>query len=282
MISPLFWPFSIFNLQDLIEIGLIASSFFYISLWFSKDKEKPLLQWLYSYTTLFLVADYTHMATLATGLVIFAPVTFIALFLIHKETLQKNFISLQSIKHPNTTSSFWPDIVVQMTLMNANSNKEVLCLVEKNDSVLCCIEPNETIQATISKEILLFITSNPLFRPEKLLIMSNNGILLGINKTWKKNSLEAWFTSEVQEQAQWIQEGIFFTTKTDALLFKYNNGTRNYTIINGGKIQQNVSSQHVIRELYRHQNINPISNKEQGGLYGTSTSNTQDTKQTMP
>ena len=243
--------------------------FLYVSFWFKKDIKKPLLIWFYGYTTLFLITDYLEMITLSTALLTFAPITAIILVLIHKETLQKNFIALHTVRATTNNHAHWIEELLQATLIASNKTIGTTCLIEKNDSMLGFTDKiSKPLNAPISKELITLITTSPLYQEHQLMIINKEGKLLTINDTWKKNSIDLWLTQDAQEQEQWIQDGIFFTTKTDAFLFKHDPLTRTYSTIHEGAVTTHVTAQELLKKLQHHVSIIITPRNVAGVYYG--------------
>ena len=270
MIPQTLWSLSIFCWQDIAEIVMIFIGFLYISYWFKKDTKKPLLSWLYGYTLLFLITDYVHMTTLATALITFAPLTFIILILIHKETLQKNFIALHAIRTPKEHETYWPEELVQATLAASNKNIGMTCIIEKNDAMAGFTDKAlESLNVPISKDILQLLTTSPLYKEDQLIVINQDGKIVSVNDSWKKNSIDLWLTKELQEQDEWIQDAIFFTTKTDAYMFKHDPISRTYTTIHKGKVVTHVTAQMLLHQFFSHVGLNTMPHKTKGVFYGT-------------
>ncbi len=269
MLQQALWSLHIFCWQDYIEILSIFAGFFYISLWFKKDTNKPLLAWFYGYTTFFLLTDFFHMTTLSTALITFAPLIFIVLVLIHKETLQKNFIALHAVRATTENKNNWLEELIQATLTVSNKNIGMTCVIEKNDALISFTHKTiEPLNAPVSKELVTFLGLSPLYKEDLLLIINQDGKILSINDTWKKNSIDLWLTQEVQEQEQWVQDGIFFTTKTDAFIFKHDPISRTYTTLHKGKITTHITAQNLLVHLSLHCNIDFTPQKIGGVFYG--------------
>ncbi len=271
MIKEILWPFSIFCWQDIAEILIIFFTILYISYWFKKDKEKPLVLYLYSYLFIFFITDFFQMETINFILLILSPIALSILILMHKETLQKNFIALHTINGNHQINHVdWPEILIQATLFASNKNISLMCIIENNDSLVGFTKKTiHSLEAPISKDLLEALTTSTFYNQDNFITINQNGKIISINDSWEKSSIDSWLSKEIKEKDQWIQDGIFFTTKTDAFIYRHNPSSRNYTIIHKGKLKINITTELVLQEIRQYINAPIIPNKPKGTVYGS-------------
>lgn len=246
---PLWWHFDLYRWQDVIEIISISTIFYYLSVWLSQDKQKPLLLIFYGYCTALLIADYAQLTILSTLLLLFLPITCTVFLIIHHTTLQKNFISLHALTPLQKPTADWIETLIRAGLTAASDNKSFSCLIEKKQSGETVLTSSYTLNAPLSPQLLRVITTSTLYNPDHMLWIDNHTRVHAFNTTWKKTSVTEWLTQEVQEQEPWLQDALFFTTKTDALFIKLIPTTRTFTLIAHGKIIQNALAQHAFSTM---------------------------------
>ncbi len=245
----------IFSIKDFVEILIISGGLYYFSLWLKADKQKPLLFSFYGYCLIFFTTHYTNLTVINTLLIGLFPVTILSSILMHQTTLQKNFISLYKIRPTETSSNRnWIDTLMQVSLIALSNNKRFYCIIERNDPLETIIQTPIALSSILTEELFtLFMHSNQ-FDPYKFLWMNNQGIIKGINNSWKKNSVETWLAQEVQEQEELIQDALFFSTKSDLLFICADPITRTFKIIHNGSLQENISTSLAFIELKHYFN----------------------------
>lgn len=249
--SQLWWQLYIFRWQDTLEILLFSGGIFYLSLWLKQDSEKPLLGIFYGYCTVFLASYHLQLFTLSTALLTFAPITVAVCLLLHQSTLQKNFIALHNIT-PATTTIDWLELVVRSALVALGDNKPITGIIEKKQALDTLLTSPYPFDCPLSEGLFHILINSQVFDTNALVWIDNSGRLRAINAEWKKNSVDEWLAQEVKEQEQWLQDALFFTTKTDALFFKLNPATRTFTLIAQGKILQRVSAHSALRTIKKY------------------------------
>lgn len=270
MIKEILWSLSILCWQDIGEIFIIFSGIMYLTYWFKKDTQKPLLFCLYSYIFLFLATDFFLMTTINSILFILAPIALSLLIALHKETLQKNFIALHAINTKKSEELNWPEILLQATLFASNKNIRITCIIEKNNSLIGFTKKSATpLEAPITKDLLEAITTSSFYNQDQFITINQNGKIISINDSWEKTSIDFWLTKELQQEEQWIQDGIFFTQKTDAFMYRHNPLLRTYSVITQGKLIKDVTTDILLQQIFEHINM-PLTKAttHKGKFYG--------------
>lgn len=245
----------IFNWKDCLEIILISGVFYYFSLWLKTDKQKSLLFSFYGYCIAFFGTHYLGLTTVNTLLIAFFPVAILGFILVHQTTLQKNFVALHKISHPTSPSyEHWADTLLRVALIALSNNKRFYIALEKSDPLETIIQSPICLNSLLTEELFTLCMHSDQFDSYKFLWLNDQGILKGINSSWKKNSVETWLAKEVQEQEEIIQDALFFSTKTDLLFLSSNPTTRTFTLVCHGSLKENLSTSLVLMELKQYFN----------------------------
>lgn len=250
-----FLTFSYLNWRDFVEIFFLATVIYYFSLWLKKDKQKNLIYPFFSYCALLLLSHYLHLQTVSTILFISIPIVILIFITIHQETLQKNFILLRKFKYPNSAISDWPEELIKISLNALNKNKEIIFVIEKHDSLDTIINSPFKFHADLQKDILDILIDKHICSPNYFIWLTHEGKLTAINGTWNFNLDQNWINSDLQLMHKWKQDGIFVTSKTDALIFRINPTTRTFDIVIQGKLLESIAPQDMLIILKRNLNI---------------------------
>jgi hypothetical protein len=249
--SSFWWNLYIFRWQDIVEVLAFSGGIFYLSKWLRKDTSTPLLGMFYGYCALFLTAYHFQLLTLSTVLLTFAPIMIAVCLMLHQSTLQKNFIALHAIT-PTEEISDWVDLVVRSSLVAVGENKPITAIIEKTQALDTLLSSTYPFDCPLSEGLFQVLISSKTFCANDILWISNSGKLRAINSQWKKSSVDEWLAQEVKEQEQWLQDALFFTTKTDALFFKLHPKTRTFTLVAQGKILQHASAHAALRMIKKY------------------------------
>lgn len=233
---------SLYGWKDICEVLFFSSIIYYFSAWLKRDRQKPLLLYFYMYCTLITVTYYSNFFTITTLLITGAPVALVLFIVVHQETLQRNFISLHNIT-PQKDYGDWVEYMIRSCLVAVGNNKPIHALIEKRNNLASFLHISHRFETIITQGLLDVLIQSSAFDSEKIIIMKDNGTLVGINGTWKKSSVDAWLAAEVKEQEQWVQDALFFTSKSDALYFAIDPATRTFTLFAQGKLLETVSAQ---------------------------------------
>ncbi len=233
--NSLFWStLHIFRWRDLVEIIILGTLFYYFCLWLKQDSQKPLLLTFYSYLSILTVAHFAHLPTLLFLLISCFPVLLVCFIIIHQSTLQKNFIALHAIS-PKTTAAHrnYEELIIQSLLIAASDGKSVSCIIEKKNTLISFLHTQYLFNAPLSQTLLDALLESTAFDQTKLLWFNTQALLIGMNCEWTKSSVEEWLTTP-QEHPQWLQDALFYTTKTDCLFLRIDAKTRTFTCIADG------------------------------------------------
>lgn len=230
--------FGIVSFKDGIEIVVFSVVMYYFLLWLHKDQQKNLLAIVYSYYGIGISAHYCSLTTISTLLWYTAPGALLVFIILHQETLQRNFIMLKRITKPVQEPTQWIDELMKLCLNALNNKKELICVIERTDSLRDLLETPGTFYADIKKETIELLLEKQVCNQQKFVWLNQEGKLLAINAHWKVHLHKEWISDDGQALAQWKQDALFITSKTDALLFKINILSRSFDIINNGVLHE--------------------------------------------
>lgn len=240
---PFWWHLDLYRWQDGVEIILLSSIVYYLVRWLSQDKQKPLLGVLYGYCALLYASDYWYLATINALLLLFLPILCAVFLLIHRDTLQKNFVALHALTPSQKPSSDWIETVVRGALLIAGDNRPFSCAIEKKEALNTLLVAPHHVEAPLSLELFHLLRSSTLYHAEHLVWIDTHAHLASYNCSWQKNSVTDWLLQEPHTQEPWLREALFFTTKVDALILHLTPETRTFTLIAHGKIIEKAGAQ---------------------------------------
>lgn len=251
----------IFSWKDLVEVAFFVSAFYYFSTWLSKDKSKNLVLWFYGYSSLLILTHFTKLTNVNQFLIAAFPAAIMLFFMLHQRELQKNFVTFQNIK-PKFKNLDWIDIILRAAVTAMDNNKQFLCLIEGKDSLKGFINTSLRADSELNESLIDVLIKSPLFSQEKIVWVSN-GKLLAINAEWDLESKKVW-VAEKSKLEEWKQNGILFSSKTDAIIFKAYPGKRCFDIIAKGKISECVTVNNGLSIInqYVRKNYSQIYKKE--------------------
>ena len=241
---------TLFSIKDCIEIALCSLAIYYFSLWLKQDRQKNLLFSFYGYSAIVFGCYYASLPTLTLFLFITAPLAIMLFILFHQELLQRNFIALATINAtPSEHESDWLETVIRACLVAINNNKTVYGVIEHRDSLASMLTTTMPLYADIQKNVLAMTLESSSYDQEKLLWLTAQGKLLGINTHWNSSPSDIVASNGVTMLALWQQEALFFTHKTDAIVFSINPTSRTFTLIAQGKIVEHVNAAHALTTI---------------------------------
>lgn len=232
---------NLFYWRDIVEIIFFATIIYHASVWMSKDRQKNLLGYFYSYLIVLLTAYHFNIPTLYSVLLIAFPVACMIFIIAHQDILQRNFVALRAITpavRPETGD--WLETLMRSFLVAGSDNKEIICVVENNDSLENLITTEHLLNVGIKKNILELIIASALFDSKKMLWITAHGSIRGMNAHWQDT------------QENWPQQAVYITAKTDAVVFAIVPSSRTFTIIANGQTYSNISALHAISTIKKY------------------------------
>lgn len=245
--------FSFFGWRDILEISFFSSLFYYFSLWLSTDIKKNLVFMFYGYWAITFAAYFLQLTSIAHFLYMYAPVACLLFIIVHQEFLQRNFITLKNIIPATQQSpSDWITLLMRICLQTINKNKEIIILIEQKDSLQTLLTVPFSLETQLDETFLALLIDSPSYDQTKFIWLTNQGQLIGINATWKRNIHQEWFDKQVQRSEPWKQDALAITHKTDALFLGIDPLSRTFTLINQGKLidqLQGVTTVRLIKKI---------------------------------
>jgi hypothetical protein len=241
---------NLFSIRDLIEIWLCATAIYYFSLWLKQDRQKNLLFSFYLYCALICGSYYAGLETVYLLLLISTPFAIMVFSIVHQDILQKNFIALARLSaRPEEKEPDWLETLVRACLVGINQNKTIYGVIENKNSLAGILSSDMALHTNVQKNILAMAIDSVYYNQEKMIWLTAQGKLLGINAQWRATPSDIIVYSQASSLAQWQQEALFFTHKTDALVFAISPITRTFTLIAQGKIVEQVHANHAISTI---------------------------------
>lgn len=237
------------NLRDCLEILFLSVIIYRFLRWLSIDKQKNLVGYFYFYAITLFAAYYTHFFLLSSLLLYGMPFVFMLFVLLHQEQLQKNFVMLKKVKLDEDSS--WFNEFTSACLSALNSNKELVCLIEKHDQLIDFISVKYTIYADFKKDLFDIMLEKHAASSDLMIWVNHVGKLVAINASWKYTTHEEWISQEARSLHKWKQDGIFITSKTDAIVFKIVPFTRTLDIIFKGRLLEHLEPEQAFDLLHR-------------------------------
>lgn len=235
-------------IKNSIEILLLASCFYYFSVWLKKDKEKNLVWYFYCYFFLFITTWYTNLCTLNAFMIYTSPFVAILFVIVHQQILQRNFISIKKEKIPTTNHQDALEEVVRAALSSLNKNKHFYCILEHLSDLRPFIKADFLLKAELKQESISYIIDSKSFDEHKFVWCTTQGQLLAVNTQWKIHQTQAH--SEIQTMSnQWKEDAILITSKTDACVIQGNPETRLFELVVNGKLHEKISVHQLLQLL---------------------------------
>lgn len=240
-----------FTWRDALEILCLTTAIYYFSLWLTKDRQKNLLPAFYGYCLLLCFAYNAQLTTLSQLMLLFSPMIGTIFFLLHQQTLQRNFIALRNVQPARAQNDDWLETLIQTALIALNNKKEILCVIERHDSLQEVINTPLTLHANLKKGLLDILLDSQSFNHQQMLWLNAQGIVLGMNAQW--STLPILTTDEQgSEEISWKDAALFFSAKTDAIIIKTNAHKRSFDVVVYGKTYDNVTASNIIPVLKKY------------------------------
>ncbi|HSW73614.1 MAG TPA: hypothetical protein VLG71_00495 [Candidatus Limnocylindria bacterium] len=231
-----------FSWRDAVEILFFSTFIYYLSLWLKKDTQKNLLGYFYAYCITAFVAYHAQLVAISFLLVVASPLLVMFFMLMHQTTLQKNFVALRALTPATKDAPDWLETLFKSCLIALNNNKEVRCIIEHTNSLQEFLYAPLEFQTALNEDLLNIILQSSSYNQEQLVWVNSKGSLLGINTRWQG----------YDDAESWQEKAVFFTTKTDALIFHLSPTTRSFTIIVNGKEFSSVATSQALAFIKKY------------------------------
>ncbi|HEB41562.1 MAG TPA: hypothetical protein ENI08_00910 [Candidatus Dependentiae bacterium] len=248
--------------RDVVEILFFSSLFYYLMRWFAKDRSKNLLPYFYGYCFITIIAYTLQLTTISYLLFLYAPAIIMLFMLMHQDILQRNLVTLKNIQPAQTTNHDWLDILFRSCLIMINKNKAVTCVIECTDNLDDLIKTPFFINADLHKGVLELLLDSQAYDADKLVWVSTQGKLRGINASWHTPYYPSKTAQSFSQTAAWQQESLIYAQQTDALIFYGDTLTHTFTIIAQGKCFEKVSPHHAFSLIKKHIRIESNQKKK--------------------
>lgn len=196
---PLFY---LLTWKSALEISVISSIIYYSLRWLATDKTKSVLLYFYSYCACAAVACFLQLPTLINFLLWIFPLICVIIVLLHAQVLQRNFVALKKIAHPESRSPVnWIDELVRACLNTRNQGLTNYFVIEHTDALDPFVEVRCPINAQLHQELIAIImhTQHP---QNSFILLDSTGKLIGCRCSWKtdfdvNNGAATWFTDKL-------------------------------------------------------------------------------------
>lgn len=246
----LFYRLAIFGIKDAVEIGGITGLLYYFSVWLKQDHQKPLVLYFYGLCSVIIIAHFAGLPTLSDSLIALCPAILMLFILIHQKSLQKSFVALKNIQPSQIIQSNWLDTLLRACLIATNHKQKICCLIEGNDALGELVTAPFTLKSKIQPLLLETLLNSSSFDQQKMIWVSNTGLLLGINVTWCNDNLQKAQGNQTIDD--WQQNNLLFTAQTDALAFRINPLDRTFDIVVEGKLLEKITIDQAVKLMQRY------------------------------
>lgn len=248
VVLPVSWHLLITGWQDILEISLCTIACYYLSAWLKKDTQTPLLTAAYSYCTALFATYLLNLTTIHTALLTFTPLIVATFLMLHKQTLQKNFIALHRITPAKKVRYNWQHELVRTALISMNHEKKISFVIEKNLALDDLIHCEQLLDSSFSPGLaqLLLDHHTP---ADSFIWFNNNGTVCGYDCTFKPTSIDTWFAQETNHVSPFLHHALMFSLKIEIMFITTDPQSRTFTIIHEGQKRELVSARDTIETI---------------------------------
>lgn len=201
----------------------------------------------------------------------FAPALVFSFFIIHQQTLQRNFIALKK-QVPQKTVISWPELFVRSCLRTSAQGHEITYVIEHTDHLSLLINASITIDAHLHEQFLELCVQSILFNKQKMVWLTSHGVLYGINATFNFDYTD--FIDNKNSLTAEHQAALLLTIKTDALIVKTKKTVGTFDIIMQGSYLPDVPAHQLLSLLKKYTPAYPAKKEGKETLnYGTQVKN---------
>ncbi|HLB41142.1 MAG TPA: hypothetical protein VJJ83_05105, partial [Candidatus Babeliales bacterium] len=116
----------IFRWLDLLEISMLAGAIYYFARWLQRDPHHRLAPRFFGLCLLLTSADYLGLSNLSTLLLMCWPLLIMLLILVHRDTLQKNFVAYKKIVPAKVAiADNWIENLVAACLLSPQKSQQI-------------------------------------------------------------------------------------------------------------------------------------------------------------
>lgn len=234
--------------RDAIEIAFFSLLFYYSALWLKKNRSHNLLPYLYGFILLYSFSYALELNSITYILFYTWPALLMLCILIHQITLQRNFVALKNNTYKQQANPDWLETLMASSLLALSNNQSVYCLIEHTDSMHAFIDTEIVLNAHLNKELLTLIHASNTYNSHKMLWVTTQGTIQGINCAWRlsHNGQRAETNNMATE---WLNHTILHTHTTDASAFFGDPNSHTFTLITKDTITSHLSAHNLLQLL---------------------------------
>jgi hypothetical protein len=141
----------------------------------------------------------------------------------------------------------WLQLLLRSCLKALNNNTPLTIMLEHTDSAQQYVTSEYICDAHITEGFFSLLFDHHVYDPQKMLWITHNGIIRGINSSWKAR----WHT-DVHDVQSWKENAIVYTTKSDMLLLYLDTSTHTCSIALNGTIHELLTIEHAGIIIKKH------------------------------
>lgn len=248
--------------RDIIEIIFFSISIYAISGWLRRDTNAQLLIYFYGYATILIISVALQLTTISFIFTVGAPVVAMLCILLHRETLQRNFIMYTSrMSAHQEQKNDWVEVMLRGCLFAINKRKDLTLVIEHTHHITPMLTTDYAINAPLSAELFAIILQSTTYDSSQLVWVTSSGTLKAINATWQLPEQHDWQTPEVKSLPVWQQDALLMTLKTDAIVVHVLPEQRAFDVILTGKIYEKLSATQALNIIKKYNTLTLSSAK---------------------
>jgi len=230
----------------LVEIISISTIFYYISRWLSRDKKKKLLFYFYSYSLISGISFFLELPLIWHICSYYSPVFMMLFIIVHRETLQKNFIALQTYKPAQKASYEWHNELMRCILVNQSKGIKLNIIIEQTDNLDELLVSPFIINTPFQAPLMQTLITSTLFNQDKSIWLRSDGTLVSINTELKRHPTMI-IDEQIQELSTCQQDALILSKTTDSLFISNDISNHNFMIISRETIKKNLSAENCLK-----------------------------------
>lgn len=228
--------------RDWAEIFFFSLLVYSVLLWLKKDTQKNLIFYFYAYSGLMMLSYHLQLTSISFILLQGLPASILLFLCIHQETLQKNFIALQTINPVVTGDTPWLEELMRICLSALNKKRDLRIIIERTDGLAACVHAPYIINADLKKGLLdLFLDAGNPEEPVTLWV-HESGKLIASPVEWRILPDETWIMPTARHLTDWQLNSILITQKKDTLVIYLSCINKAFDLIVDGKIIEHLTA----------------------------------------
>ncbi len=264
----------LYSVQNYIEVIVLSFVLYKILHWLEQDHTKHLLLYVYAYAALMIASYATSCTTLFWIMFVSIPLATITAIILHQKQLQKNFIfaSSKNLTPYTMPAKNWLGLFVRSCLLTAYQKKQLFCIIERTQHLAPVLHSPVHLHLAIQQNVIDLILSSNALQNSSLIWLSESGILLTVNATWKET-----ITNQILSAHQKTNyaEIALLTNKTDALVWSIDPTTKMAMLWYQNSFMQQLTIDQLMKScqqiLNQKTEIQPLS--QEGTIHATENEN---------